>query len=72
MSVSDASALQKIIDSPDSTTTEKLKAVELKARLAGRIGTGKGDKGLHEMTRQELEAYLDECVVELERRKALA
>ncbi len=71
MSVSDVSALQKIIDSKDSSTTEKLKAVELKARLAGRIGTGKGDTALHEMTRQELETFVDAINTELIARKAL-
>ena len=71
MAVSDGAALQAIIDAGDSTATEKLKAVELKARLAGRIGTGKGEKALHEMAIFELESYLGECIVELMRRKAL-
>ncbi len=71
MSVSDVSALQKIIDSNDSSTVERLKAVELKARLAGRIGTGKGDTALHEMTRQELETFVDAINTELIARKAL-
>ncbi len=71
MSVSDVSALQKIIDSNDSSAVETLKAVELKARLAGRIGTGKGDTSLHEMTRQELETFLDAINSELIARKAL-
>ncbi len=71
MSVSDVAALQKIIDSEDSSTAEMLKAVELKARLAGRIGTGKGDQALHELTRQELETLLDGINSELIARKAL-
>ncbi len=71
MSVSDVAALQKIIDSNDSSTAERLKAVELKARLAGRIGTGKGDQALHELTRQELETFLDAMNSELIARKAL-
>ena len=71
MSVSDQQALQKIIDSKGSSTPEKLKAVELKARIAGRIGTGKGDQPLSDMTRMELTAFVDACVEELERRKAL-
>ena len=72
MSVSDTSALQKIIDSKDSSTVEKLKAVELKARLAGRIGTGKGEKAGHEMARSELESFLDACITEFKARKSLA
>jgi len=71
MAVSDGAALQKIIDSDTSTATERLKAVELKARLAGRIGTGKGEKQLHEMAIFELESYLGECIQEFKRRKAL-
>ena len=71
MSVSDQQALQKIIDSKGSSTAEMLKAVELKARIAGRIGTGKGDQPLHEMTRIELTAFVDACVSELERRNHL-
>ncbi len=71
MKVSDGAALQGIIDSEATTPTEKLKAVELKARLAGRIGTGKGERALHAMARFDLESYLDECISELERRKAL-
>ena len=71
MAVSDVQALQNIIDSEDATATEKLKAIELKARLAGRIGTGKGDRPEHELSRFELEGYVGECAAEMERRKAL-
>lgn len=66
---SDKEALQAIIDDEGSSSADRMRAIELKARLDGKIGHGRGERPGSEMTREELELFVSEGLAELDRRK---
>ena len=68
----DRQELQKIVSDPMSSAAERMKAIELKARLDGKIGHGKGEQPGSTMTRTDLELFVSDLMAEREQRKHLA